>query len=61
MCRGRKSTFSHRISSYGLRLLLGIDERNVGKYGGVEITVDFLKRNSRGKILELGYRLVFRY
>ena len=43
----------------GLRPLLGVSERNVGKYGGVEITVDFLKRNPRGKILELGYRLAY--
>ena len=43
----------------GLRSLLGVNERNVGKYGGVEITVDFFKRNSKGKVLEFGYRLVY--
>jgi len=43
----------------GLRPVLGVDERNVGKYGGVEVIVDYLKRCSRGKILGMGYRLVY--
>jgi len=42
----------------GIREVLGIEERNVGRYGGVEIVQNF-RRNHAGKTLELGYRLVY--
>ena len=42
-----------------LRPLLGVDERNIGKYGGIEIITERLRRNPKGKIIRLGYKLVY--
>ena len=42
----------------GLRKLLGIEGRNVGKYGAVKPIVE-LRRNAKDAVLEIGYKLVY--